>query len=160
MPYAMSCQPRTWLLILLVACGVLVPQQTIEAVPNRCVVQVSPLVFPPYNPLSPLDAQARGTVIYNCTQSTPIRVLMAQGTAGSGSRQMNGAGKGLSYNLFQDAAGEVIWGDGTSGDFYSKMAPPPNVNIVVPFYARIPARQTQSAAGTYSDSVVVTIITF
>ena len=127
---------------------------------NRCNVQVSSVIFPVYNPLTPFDTQTHGSVIFNCTQSSPITVLLGTGESGSvaARRMMCGASQ-LIYNLFLDAAGQVIWGDGTGGSqFYSNSSPPSNVNVTVPVYARIPARQTKATPGVYKDTVVVTII--
>ena len=128
---------------------------------NRCSVQVSPIIFPSYNPLKPSDTRARGTITFNCTQSSPIKVLLRYSGEGSGATRnmMTGASQ-LRYNLFLDAACQVVWGDGTGGSqFYSNPSPPANVNITVPVYARIPARQTKATTGVHKDAAIaVTII--
>ena len=146
-----------WMLFAGIAI-VLAPQFAPAA--NRCNVQVSPVTFPVYNPLIPFDTQTHGAVIFNCTQNSPITVMLGTGEAGSvaARRMMSGASQ-LNYNLFLDAAGQVIWGDGTGGSqFYSNSSPPSNVNVTLPVYARIPARQTKATPGVYKDTVVVTII--
>jgi len=137
---------------------VLTPQFALAA--NRCSVQVSSVIFPTYNSLIPFDTQTHGTVTFNCTQSSPITVMLGTGEAGSvaARRMMCGASQ-LNYNLFLDAAGQVIWGDGTGGSqYYSNSSPPSGVNVSLPVYARIPARQTKATPGVYKDTVVVTII--
>ena len=138
---------------------VLTPQFALAA--NRCSVQVSSVIFPTYNSLIPFDTQTHGTVTFNCTQSSPITVMLGTGEAGSvaARRMMSGASQ-LRYNLFLDAACQVVWGDGTGGSqFYSNPSPPANVNVMVPVYARIPARQTKATPGVHKDAAIaVTII--
>lgn len=148
-----------WVLLVGLAI-VLIPQFVLAANANSCSVQVSPVTLPAYNPLTSFDTQAHGTVTFRCTQSSPITVLLGSGGSGSVAtrRMMSGASQ-LNYNLFLDPAGQVIWGDGTGGSqFYSNTLPPSNVNVALPVYARIPARQTKTTPGVYKDDVVVTII--
>jgi len=144
---------------LLVGFAIVLIPNFVMAADNICTLQVSPVTFPAYNPLVTSDTQTHGTVTFNCTQSNLITVQL--GTGGSGSfsaRYMSGPSQ-LSYNLFLDAAGQIIWGDGTGGSqFYSNSSPPSNVNVALQVYARIPARQTQATPGIYRDTVVVTII--
>jgi len=146
-------------LVLLVGFLVGIPPRALAA-PNRCTLQVSPIVFPPYNPFSPFGAQAHGSLVYNCTQSHPIVILLGPGSGNSiWARHMVHGTSRLRYNLFLDAAGGIIWGDRTGGSqSYFNPAPPPNVNVTVPVYGRIPALQTSAVAGAYEDTVVVTLV--
>ncbi len=65
-------------------------------------------------------------------------------------RKMDGAGNNLNYNLYIDAAGTKIWGDGTGGTF----AQPGGSNLII--YGRIPPLQ-KVKPGAYSDSVIVIV---
>ncbi len=126
---------------------------------NQCTLQVSPVVFPPYDPFSTSDTQATGTITLNCAQSVLVMILMRSGGAGSvGTRRMTQRGSVLRYNLYLDAAGSAVWGDGTDGSQFYSNPSPPHANVTAPVYGRIPARQTGVVAGPYSDTVSVTIV--
>jgi spore coat protein U-like protein len=129
------------------------------AAPNRCVVSVTPVQFGVYNGLRPGDVRSTGTVVYNCMQSSPITISISRGGASFlENRRMNQAGFELSYNLYLDPAGTIIWGDGTGGSqVYRDPAPAPNTNISVPVYARVAALQRGARTGFYDDTLVVTI---
>ncbi len=62
----------------------------------------------------------------------------------------------LNYNLYLDAARTSIWGDGTGGTALFTVAIPSGKAVNVTIFGRIPAGQ-DVAAGSYSDSIVVTI---
>ena len=65
---------------------------------------------------------------------------------------------GLGYNVFTSPSMAVVWGDGTGGTSTVAMGPVPGRRPLRPvtIYGRIPAGQNVSA-GTYSDTLVVTI---
>ena len=129
------------------------------ATPNRCVVTVTPVQFGTYNGLRPGDVRSTGTVVYNCTQSSPVTISISRGgTAFLDNRRMTQAGHALLYNLYLDPAGTVVWGDGTGGSqVYRDPAPAPDTNISIPVYARVPALQRNPRTGIYDDTLVVTI---
>jgi spore coat protein U-like protein len=63
----------------------------------------------------------------------------------------------MNYNLYLDAACNVIWGDGTSStSTYTNASPPNNTPIVVTIYGRISAGQ-DVRAGTYTDTVTAIV---
>jgi spore coat protein U-like protein len=63
----------------------------------------------------------------------------------------------LNYNLYREAAFQTIWGDGTGGtQTYTALAAV-LLPVTVTVHAQLPAGQNV-AAGSYSDSVVATII--
>lgn len=125
---------------------------------NRCVVSVTPVRFGTYNPLLPGDIRTTGIVTYNCTESRPIAISITRGDGTSDSRTMGRGSNILSYNLYLDAAGSVVWGDGSGGSqVYRDPAPPPDVNVSVPIYGRAGARQRQAKVGQVDDTLVVTI---
>src|ERR1700759_3584848 len=82
---------------------------------NRCVVSVTPVRFGVYNPLLPGDIRTTGIITYTCTQSRPISIAITRGDGGFDSRVMGQAFNALSYNLYLDAAGTMVWGDGSGG---------------------------------------------
>ena len=125
---------------------------------QNCVVSVTPLKFGNFDPSSPAGSMMTGDVVFNCTESQPITIFMDRGSdEANGARRMRGRGA-LGYNIYLDAAGTRIWGDGTAGtQFYSNPAPPSRTNVVIPFFGRIPGGQRVTAAGQFADSVVVRI---
>ena len=133
-----------------------VPVQAAEA--NRCIVSVTPVQFGVYNPLLPGDMRTTGIVTYNCTQSRPISISLTRGAASFYDRGMGQGLSALTYNLYLDAAGTMIWGDGSGGSqVYRDPAPPPDTNVSVPIYGRVPARQRQVHVGVVDDALSVTI---
>lgn len=126
---------------------------------NRCVVSVTPVQFGTYNGLRPADVHSTGTIVYNCTQASPVTISISRGgSAVSNSRRMTGRGYELTYNLYLDPAGTLVWGDGTGGSqVYRDPAPAPNTNIVIPIYGRVPALQRAAHTGFYDDTLLVTI---
>jgi spore coat protein U-like protein len=133
-----------------------IPAQAAEA--NRCVVSVTPVQFGVYNPLLPGDMRTTGIVTYNCTESRPISISLTRGSASFYDRGMGQGLTALSYNLYLDAAGTMIWGDGSGGSqVYRDPAPPPDTNVSVPIYGRVPAHQRQVHVGMVDDSILVTI---
>ena len=150
---------RKRLLILLAGSALILRPQAIRAAANHCTLQVSPIIFAPYDPLTDFDTSAHGTISFNCSQSQLITIVVRAGNGGAiGDRVMSRGMGGLHYNVFADAAGGIIWGDGQGTQFYSNPNPPPNVNVTLPIYARIAPRQNRAAAGAYRDTLVVTII--
>jgi spore coat protein U-like protein len=69
----------------------------------------------------------------------------------------SGGGDLLSYNLFTDSALTQVWGDGATGGsvLTQKVTKNKAWNAIV--YGSLPAQQNVSA-GSYSDSLLVTII--
>jgi spore coat protein U-like protein len=142
--------------LICLAALVAIPAQAAEA--NRCVVSVTPVQFGVYNPLLPGDMRTTGIVTYNCTQSRPISISLTRGGASFYERGMGQGLTALSYNLYLDAAGTMVWGDGSGGSqVYRDSAPPPDTNVSVPIYGRAPAHQRQVHVGVVDDAVLVTI---
>jgi spore coat protein U-like protein len=119
-----------------------------------CWISASGPAFGAYDPLATTPVDAAGSVQYVCT--TPAQVSFSTGSSGNfGSRAMQGPQGALVYNLFVDAARTQVWGDGTAGTALPTV--PAGLLRSVPVYGRIPARQNV-AAGSYSDSLVVTFV--
>ncbi|MGG2398007.1 spore coat U domain-containing protein [Pseudomonas sp. SH1-B] len=91
-----------------------------------------------------------------CTQDTPYTIALSPGqNATGGQRRMISGGAYVAYNLYQDSARSDPWGDGgATGDIVSGTGTGSDEEVIV--YGRVPA-QTTPAAGTYTDTVQVTI---
>jgi spore coat protein U-like protein len=88
-----------------------------------------------------------------CTTGTNYTVALDEGANPQGTqRRMANNGNFITYNLYQDAGRTVPWGAGTSA--LAGVGDGNNQEVVV--FARVPA-QTTPAAGTYLDTVQVTV---
>jgi spore coat protein U-like protein len=125
---------------------------------EQCTVSTTPVTFGVYDVFSATDTRAVGSVRYDC--NTPIGavwITLSRGTGTSFSqRSMSRGAERLFYNLFRDAGGNIIWGDGTGGShgyfdvYLGKDA------VTIPVYGEMPAGQDVSA-GTYTDTITVTV---
>lgn len=123
-----------------------------------CDVTAGDLAFGNYDPVAAANLDAETTLSVTCTNGTAYHVAMGLGS-GSGStmaqRRMtkSGGSQTLGYVLYQDNQRSVLWGntgtdrqagtgDGTPDTFY--------------VYGRVPMQQA-APAGSYSDTVVVTV---
>lgn len=70
---------------------------------------------------------------------------------------MSGGRQALGYNLYMDAAGTEVWGDGTDGSHtYVVNWPPVDKSVSVPIYGRLFGNHSASA-GSYQDDVSVVV---
>lgn len=124
-----------------------------------CTVTASGVAFGQYSVFSGGPTARTGTISYTCTLPVePPVIKLSQGHSSSFTpRALSATAGTLSYNLYLNASCTTIWGDGTSGtSAYSAPAPADGQRYDVVVYGQIPARQNVRA-GTYADSVVVTI---
>lgn len=127
-------------------------------VSRSCEVEVSPLAFGAYDPVdrnaaAPLDTET--IMIVTCTKGTPANIALGSGGNASGSlRYMANGANLLNYEIYQDAARLVRWGDATGDQVVlgPSTGDPQSVHI----YARVPAKQ-DVPIGVYSDAVVATV---
>lgn len=124
----------------------------------NCTIGTTPVAFGDYNVLAGSPKTTTGTVTYQCTLGVNIIVTLSRGSSSSfNPRTLRNGAEVLNYNLYREATFQTIWGDGTGGSqTYTALAAllvPVNVTV----YAQLPAGQNV-AAGSYSDSVVATII--
>lgn len=98
------------------------------------------------------------TISIQCTSGTPYAVGLDAGT-GSGAtlaaRLMSGpASATVQYSLYRDAGRSQVWGDTPGVDTVDGTANGSAETLSV--YGRVPAQATPGA-GTYSDTVAITI---
>ena len=128
-------------------------------VEGACTVSATPVSFGVYDVFQASPTDSTGSVTYRCgTSDHHITITISSGSAGTFSpRTLRSGAETLSYNLFLNAAFTQVWGDGAGATgTYFIVNPPNNQDVVLPVYARIPAGQ-DARAGTYGDSVVVTV---
>lgn len=157
---------RTRPMLVLAACMALCPAWAAAAV--SCVASSTSTAFGVYNPFSATPTYANGDVEVTCTLlsggATTVNLVSSYSTGASGTYAMramiSGANK-LNYNLYFDAAYTSIRGNGTGGSATGgatlNLTPGnPKGTATGTIYGRIPAGQ-DVAAGSYSDTIVVTI---
>jgi len=124
-----------------------------------CTVTTVPVAFGAYNPDSGTPTDGVGRVNISCDKAPAVKPITIS-TGGSGTyttRVMKSGSWSLNYNLYTSAARTQIWGNGTGGSAtvsYGGGGTGPSYAITV--YGRIPASQNVGA-GSYSDSLIVTI---
>ena len=97
------------------------------------------------------------TIQVQCTNTTPYNIGLDGGSvaASVSARQMVGpASAKINYGLFRDAARTLNWGNTIGTDTLSAIATGAAITHTV--YGRVPA-QTTPAAGSYADTVTVTV---
>ncbi len=120
-----------------------------------CSVSAGTLGFGTYAPATASLASA--TISVNCSNGASYQVSLGGGSNQSGAQGgMPGPGGSLlSYELYSDSARTAAWGDGSAlGARVSATGTGSAQSLTV--YGRIPAGQSV-AAGSYADSVVVTV---
>lgn len=115
---------------------------------------VSPLgvSFGIYDPLGLSALDGVGNVNVICDVQTSFSVSLGSGSGTVEDRRMTAGAAQLGYNLFQDSARLIVWGEGL-GAVSSN-----GTNVDLTVYGRIPGAQNVPA-NAYADSVTV-IVTF
>ncbi len=141
------------------ALGVLVTLAAASPAIAACTISASGVAFGSYNVFSITPLDASGTVTIQCSPlALNVQVQLSRGGAPSFSpRQMRQGGSTLDYNLYTDVTRLLIWGDGTAGTQVFAALVAALVDVVVPVYSRIPARQNVPA-GAYTDTITATVI--
>lgn len=131
-----------------------------------CQVGASGLAFGNYAFNSPADVESTAVIsVGPCVDAgggPDITYSISIGPGGSlqpNARAMIGAGGTLRYNVYVDANRSLVWGDGSDGSVAvtGAVVLPLSTASVHTAYGRIPARQTDIAAGAYSDQLVITV---
>ncbi|MDE2069774.1 MAG: spore coat protein U domain-containing protein [Gammaproteobacteria bacterium] len=147
----------TVLAVSLLACAVVlgIPATCRAA---SCTVRANQVKFGNYDPLKAAPLNRTGRIIVRCSGAGTVTVALSAGQSGSYNPRymLSGTtGDQLDYNLYTNAARNIIWGDGTGGT--QTFSQPFNNNRVrLNVYARVPARQ-DIAPGAYRDTIDVTV---
>ncbi len=139
----------------------------VQAGAASCTITSPTLNFGSYDPLLATNDDSTAAVRVSCTRTIlPSEVVNYTLTSSIGNgpsyatRRMVSGVEILNYNVYRNAARTQIWGNGTggsftiTGSFNLNNATPRNRNHTL--YGRIPPLQN-SAAGTYNDTLVVTL---
>jgi spore coat protein U-like protein len=122
------------------------------------------LAFGSFNPLPGQSADTAGTISVTCVgtagESPNYTITITSGLGSFTARRMVSGAHNLSYNLYTDSSCTQVWGDGTSStrtvsDSMTLTSTSNTKNYLI--YGRIASGQKTDPAGTYNDSLVVTI---
>lgn len=141
---------RLWLLLLLL------PTSAAAAPPSTCSASVQgDLAFGTYDPLSPAPLPSTARVRLSCPKGLSAQVLLSSGNSGTFTwRELRSTSAALRYNVYQDAGGTVVWGDGSEG---SSLYTSGGGNEQLILYGRIPPAQ-DVPDGIYSDALTLTLV--
>ncbi len=128
-------------------------------VTKNCTVSTSPINFGSINTTTGAAVGGTGGLSIVCTSGTDWDASAGVG-AGSGAsfseRFMGSGGNVLGYNLYTDSGYSSVWGDGTASTVLVSDTGS-GVAQSVTIYGRVGSGQTSVPAGSYSDSVSVTV---
>jgi spore coat protein U-like protein len=123
---------------------------------KACLVSASSLLFGAYTG-SVLNSTA--IISANCTNGTAYNVGLDAGTANAATvtnRSMTGPSSILlRYSLFSDSGRSMNWGNTVGSDTLAGTGT--GVSQYLTVYGQIPAGQTSVVAGSYADTVTVTL---
>ena len=133
---------------------------------EACTIATADIAFGAYDAINdhasaPLTAQ--GSVTTTCTLDKAAKVIIGQGlyalegsTDGAPVRRMGGDGEGdyLAYNVYSDASLSNVWTNAVDSGIATTGT---GEAVVMQVYGAIEADQTDSPAGSYSDTLVVTV---
>lgn len=105
-----------------------------------------------------VSASGAGSVVVTCTPGATVAISMDYGLNGGSVTQRymtnSGATASLAYQLYQDSARTKVWGTGSQAMTVSSF---PATTQTYPVYARLFSFTTSPTAGTYNDTVTVTL---
>ncbi len=101
---------------------------------------------------------ATGTIGVQCTNTTPYNIGLNAGS-GTGAtvaarKMTSGSGSTILYDIYRDSARTLVWGDTVASNTLAGTGTGAVQTLTV--YGRVPIQNTP-AAGTYSDTVTVTV---
>lgn len=128
-------------------------------VTENCTVSTAPVAFGSVNTLSGGNVDATGGVTVTCTNGTPWVASASAGTGTGASlttRRMASGANLLNYSLYTDSARTSVWGDGTATTANVSNTGSGSAQTFT-VYGRVLSGQASAPAGSYSDTVSVTI---
>jgi spore coat protein U-like protein len=132
---------------------------TNATVTANCTVSTSVLAFGNVNTISGSNVDGTGGLSVTCTNGTTWTAAAGVG-GGSGAsfvaRKMTSGANLLNYNLYTTNGYAVVWGDGT-GSTATLGGTGTGSAQAVTVYGRVGSGQTTVPAGSYADTVSVTV---
>lgn len=133
---------------------------------TNCTVNSPTLTFAAVDPTAGVDSTGNAVLSVHCTKSTTLTDIKL-GPGGhqlpGGPRQLNNGSNSVVYGLFTDAGYTTPWGDSSTSGIgsmlssgftaFSSVSTPETFTV----YGRVQAANEDVPAGTYTDSVAVTV---
>lgn len=127
---------------------------------NSCTVAATPMAFGAPTAIGGTNIDTTATITLNCTNGATYDVALDNGlNAASGQRYMsNGAATPVKipYNVYRDSGRTLAWG-ATTGTNTSAGTAGVSGLVTLTAYGRIPSSATSVGAGSYTDTVTVTV---
>lgn len=133
---------------------------TTATVTSNCAVTTTAVAFGNVDVTSNADVDGTGGISVTCTNGTAwtAKADLGSGTGASiTTRKMTSGANLLDYTLYTDTGRLTIWGDGTTGNGSPITGTGTGNAQATTIYARIPSAQTTKPAGSYADTVTVTV---
>jgi spore coat protein U-like protein len=132
------------------------------SVPTDCTLTTANILFGNYDPAvanrtAPLDTTS-GAVTIKCVTGTSATIGLNLGSNASGTQRRmfnSGAGTYINYQLYQDSAYTVVWGN-SAGSYNSPPAAPNQNARTYTIYAQAPGGQNVSV-GSYTDNLTASV---
>jgi spore coat protein U-like protein len=135
------------------------PMSVSATVTANCTVSTTSVAFGNVNAVSGSNYDATGTVSVTCTSGSGWSASASVG-GGSGAtfttRRMTSGANTLNYTLYTDSGRNTVWGDGT-GTTGTLSGTGNGAAQTLTVYGRVPSGQTTVPAGSYADTVSVTV---
>jgi spore coat protein U-like protein len=146
--------PRRRLLAAVAAGSLLLSALPAGAAPPCGVTVQGALSFGSYDVFSPAPLTSTARIQLGCPPGRNPQVTISRGNSATYVwRELRSGADVLRYNVYQDAALTIVWGDGTDGS-RAYVAPRGNAQLVL--YGVVPAGQ-DTTPGTYTDALLVTV---
>lgn len=127
---------------------------------NSCTVAATPMSFGAPTAIGSANIDTTSTITLTCTNGAVYDVALDNGlNSASGQRYMsNGAATPVKvpYNVSSVSAGGANWGSTTGTNTVSGSAGTSGL-VTLTAYGRIPSSATSVGAGSYTDTVTVTV---
>jgi spore coat protein U-like protein len=125
---------------------------------------ISNIAFGNYNVYNASTTLSNGTMVVSCSAGVPngglsVTISLNRGVNSTSfpNRYLASGSALLSYNIYQNAALTVIWGDGTGGTQTSTVTIASTSSpVTLTMYGSIPAGQDVTV-GSYSDTITATL---
>jgi len=108
------------------------------------------------NNVDATSSTGAGSIVVTCTPGTAVTISLDYGVNGGSAskRYLSNGSQLLAYQLYQDAAHSTVWGNGSLAYSISSF---PQTTQTYPLYGRLFSSSTVPNAGTYTDTVTVTL---
>ncbi|MBD2665451.1 putative secreted pili protein [Richelia sinica FACHB-800] len=143
--------------LLLISGTIITSNLLISPALCQCSVSSTSVIFGNYDVFSNTPTTSTGSITYDCSAASPTPTLITidlspGNSAAYNARELRSINDVINYNLYLDAGGQFIWGNGTNSQHYTSS----NLSATVTIYGIIPARQNVKV-GNYTDSITATI---